>query len=175
MTLHEFWCDSLTGLWTYSVSFMLQYFILDMAEGLTFFSKRFTYLMRRFLNIKYGTIESTLNDIISTPQCYWLCQVLFCFTAEFIKFTARCSRIDLRTLSDSYTEFSFMLLKIVKAWKKDQSNCGNSWTRWSKIEKLDSTRKYFKLKWYTQEKFRLIPSKERNIKTRSAYPRVKNF
>ena len=36
-----------------------------------------------------------------------------------------------------------MLLKIVKAWKKDQSNCGNSW---SKIEKLDSTRKYFKLK-----------------------------
>ena len=39
-----------------------------------------------------------------------------------------------------------MLLKIVKVWKKDQSNCGNSWTRWSKIEKLDSTRKYFKLK-----------------------------
>ena len=68
-----------------------------------------------------------------------------------------------------------MLLKIVKAWKKDQSNCGNAWTRWSKIEKLDSTRKYFKLKLYTQEKFRLMPLKERNTKTRFAYPRVKNF
>ena len=45
MTLHEFWCDSLTGLWTYSVSFMLQYFILDMAKR-TDFLQHFKVVVR---------------------------------------------------------------------------------------------------------------------------------